>query len=125
MCGADGVTYPNQCQLDCNSVELKHPGECPSDPIRSCSCPPEDNPVCGSDGVTYFSECDFNCAKSTRNSNLRIAQPGTCHPQPPCVCTDNYRPVCGSDGLTYSNECELNCASAKNSALRIVNQGKC
>lgn len=59
VCGEDGVTYDNLCELDCAQVGKQHDGECTQDPCELC--PEVDQPVCGTDGVTYKNQCLMQC----------------------------------------------------------------
>ncbi|MBN2493263.1 MAG: metallophosphoesterase [Deltaproteobacteria bacterium] len=60
ICGEDGVTYANMCELDCAQMGMRHRGECQEDP-GDCECPDLDEPVCGADGVTYRNPCVMEC----------------------------------------------------------------
>jgi len=73
VCGDDGVTYGNLCNLEAtDGVTLASEGECPDDNRRKreadvagskCDCPDQiDMPVCGKDGITYNSMCAIGCA---------------------------------------------------------------
>jgi len=135
VCGSDGKTYRNQCELV----------NCPSAPgvTRTClgacvgqdfcpGCPKACSPVCGDDGVTYGSEC----AATTCGTKGRLVQyPGPCCPECDgdpmvetcatdghaypnlCVllcqgkqpCGDTGPQVCGNDGRTWPNLCWANC----------------
>ncbi|XP_060068503.1 four-domain proteases inhibitor-like [Ylistrum balloti] len=58
VCGADGVTYGNDCMRKCNDVRLLHNGKCEDD---LCVCTMDYNPVCGDDGETYINDCSREC----------------------------------------------------------------
>ncbi|RME24155.1 MAG: hypothetical protein D6806_10060, partial [Deltaproteobacteria bacterium] len=102
VCGEDGKTYRNVCELDCAQVGLAHAGPCGQD---SCSgCPDVDQPVCGRDGNTYRNACLAQC------EGVEVAHEGECTAKPDCdSCPDTVEPVCGKDGKTYRNECVLEC----------------
>ncbi|ROL55537.1 Ovoinhibitor [Anabarilius grahami] len=144
VCGSDGKTYGNECELCAASEASKtkilivKQGECdrPQQPTKNSPimCPMNYSPVCGSDGKTYGNECALNAANQASKTKIVIVKQGecdqplqpNCKPYPSNICTKIYKPVCGSDGKTYSNECEL-CAANKASKTKILiqKQGEC
>lgn len=133
LCGSNGRTYSNKCELDCENkiakekIAVKHGGECKDAPPKNgnvpCICRSDNNPVCGSDNETYGNECELNCAKMSSRS-LQMKHRGECQLDV-CLCTLEYKPLCGSDGVTYGNDCELRCAQKKRSDIKIVGAGEC
>lgn len=112
LCGEDGVTYENECTMNCTGATKLHDGSCESS--TACPCPLTYIPVCGDDGKTYDNECLLKCA-----SSMGMAYKGECQEaklaapvEPVCTCNKMYFPVCGSDGVTYNNECLMTCHGA-------------
>merc|ERR1711872_235050 len=54
VCGANDVTYSNNCQAAGANVEVSCQGECP---CPDCLCNAIFAPVCGADGKTYSNTC--------------------------------------------------------------------
>ncbi|KAL4714851.1 hypothetical protein ACJJTC_012523 [Scirpophaga incertulas] len=109
VCGADGVTYPNECALKCAGQNLVSRGPCEP----PCKCPKDGKQICASDGNTYGNTCLLHCAIKI-DSDLHALYGGACKHNNSCSC-NNFEsfPVCGSDMKTYDNECVMTCAGAK------------
>ncbi|CAG7835807.1 unnamed protein product [Allacma fusca] len=100
VCGSDGVTYSNRCELNCAAKrktgltearvgrceETKlprkfEPKDGPSDLGSNCFCTREFSPVCASNGKTYSNPCEFGCAQRQRKG-LEITKTGPCEDVP-------------------------------------------
>merc|ERR1712243_443330 len=77
VCGMNGKTYSNKCELVCARILKEHDGPCKENPVENCSycdkvatnrdcnrfCNKNYNPVCGVDSKTYTNNCLLNCKK--------------------------------------------------------------
>uniref|UniRef100_A0AAV1VHS3 Kazal-like domain-containing protein n=1 Tax=Peronospora matthiolae TaxID=2874970 RepID=A0AAV1VHS3_9STRA len=92
VCGSDGVTYANSCQLGIARCESKgtitqtSEGQCPDpsssgpgDDFRNCPdlCVQTYEPVCGSDGVTHNNICMLR-AVACYDPSITLAYEGAC-----------------------------------------------
>jgi len=141
ICGCDGETYGNECEVDESGTSVAYEGHCelamrqvdlsPTNPDLPC---PEKqclgpNGECG-DVVNCFADpCDVQneCAYEECEANYC----GGCHH----VCSQNingtkfsddifcasvWKPVCGDDNNTYSNNCEANKVN-----VNVAYEGEC
>lgn len=106
VCGSDGNTYDNWCELEKSScaagelITISHNGSCY-----------DYHPVCNQPDCSDGARCIL-----IHNQSLCICP----------SCLDEFNPVCGSNGVSYSSECIMraeNCEEKKN--VSVLYRGQC
>lgn len=104
VCGCDGVTYANECELLRAGVRQDRQGSCQGGKSRTCKAD------------TDCAEVDF-CEFKAGTCGEKGA--GRCVFQPE-ICPQIFDPVCGCDNQTYSNDCVRRAAG-----VSLLSEGEC
>lgn len=101
VCGVDGTTYANQCQLQCVAgVELAYQGPCKGG--KATPAKPKPAPRAKPQSSTKPAAAKPSPAEQAPAVRTASAEPS-------CRCNRQLKQVCGSDGKTYDNECLALC----------------
>jgi Kazal-type serine protease inhibitor domain len=107
VCGCDGRTYANECELLRAGVRPASKGACGGGEGNSGN-----KKVCQSNADCARTEfCEFRAGA--------CKGPGSCEVRPQ-ACTREYVPVCGCDNKTYANDC-----TRKSAGVALKSQGEC
>ncbi|MEE6485059.1 hypothetical protein FKM82_014154, partial [Ascaphus truei] len=119
VCGSDGVTYDNPCELQLASCKQKKKMAV----SRAGSC--DDECGSGGSGSGEDSECEQGRCRRYGGSWDEDVEDDRCVCDYTCHAVLR-NPVCGSDGITYANECELKKTRCeRRQDLYVAAQGAC
>lgn len=105
ICGCDGQTYANECEIAKAGVRPERKGNCGQK---------GENKVCKADADCLAGQfCEFKAGTCGDQGSGRCIEK-------PELCTQQFDPVCGCDNKTYGNDCQRQAAG-----VSLRSEGEC
>ena|GEM_PF-1595835 len=122
VCGADNVTYSNDCMARIKGISVAYDGECRTTgmgPSPATCPPPPPAPLCPA-GTMPEPVFDVSRCIIKHECKGGAASSGSTEGTSQGACSTENKPVCGVDAVTYQNEC-----FAKQKGVRVAFEGVC